>query len=70
MLCAFKILVMKITFWIIPHFQSYRAKLTPGNEAETETEAMCAFVQQFSGMEYNKVMVVDTVHCYKMYAYM
>uniref|UniRef100_A0A670Y7Z6 Fatty acid synthase n=1 Tax=Pseudonaja textilis TaxID=8673 RepID=A0A670Y7Z6_PSETE len=42
--------------YVAAHTQSYRAKLTPGNEAETETEAMCAFVQQFSGMEYNKVM--------------
>lgn len=38
-------------------FQSYRAKLTQGNEAALETEALCAFVQQFTGIEYNKVMV-------------
>lgn len=37
-------------------FQSYRAKLTEGNEAALETEALCAFVQQFTGIEYNKVM--------------
>lgn len=37
-------------------FQSYRAKLTQGNEAALETEALCAFVQQFTGIEYNKVM--------------
>lgn len=36
--------------------QSYRAKLTPGKESEAETEAMCAFIQQFTDMEYNKVL--------------
>lgn len=36
--------------------QSYRAKLTQGNEAALETEALCAFVQQFTGTEYNKVL--------------
>lgn len=35
--------------------QSYRAKLRPGNESEAETEALCAFIQQFTGIEYNKV---------------
>ncbi|XP_061081570.1 fatty acid synthase isoform X1 [Conger conger] len=36
--------------------QSYRAKLTPGNESEAETEALCAFIQQFTGTEYNKLL--------------
>lgn len=36
-------------------FQSYRAKLTPGKESEAETEALCAFIQQFTGIAYNKV---------------
>lgn len=36
-------------------FQTYRAKLTPGKESEAETEALCAFIQQFTGIEYNKV---------------
>ncbi len=36
-------------------WQSYRAKLTPGKESEAETEALCAFIQQFTGIEYNKV---------------
>lgn len=36
-------------------FQSYRAKLTPGKESEAETEALCAFIQQFTEIEYNKV---------------
>uniref|UniRef100_A0A8D0GNS8 Fatty acid synthase n=1 Tax=Sphenodon punctatus TaxID=8508 RepID=A0A8D0GNS8_SPHPU len=40
--------------YVAAYTQSYRAKLTPGNEAEAETEALCAFVQQFTGMEYNK----------------
>ncbi|KAK9406948.1 fatty acid synthase [Crotalus adamanteus] len=44
--------------YVAAHTQSYRAKLTPGNEAETETAAMCAFVQQFSGMEYNKLLEI------------
>lgn len=35
--------------------QTYRAKLTPGKESEAETEALCAFIQQFTGIEYNKV---------------
>ncbi|PIO15427.1 hypothetical protein AB205_0110430 [Aquarana catesbeiana] len=37
-------------------FQSYRAKLTPGSDAEAETEALCAFIQQFIGTEYNKLL--------------
>lgn len=37
--------------------QSYRAKLTPGKESEAETEALCAFIQQFTGIEYNKVLL-------------
>ncbi|KAL8163353.1 UNVERIFIED_CONTAM: hypothetical protein K2H54_018774 [Gekko kuhli] len=44
--------------YVAAHTQSYRAKLTPGNEAEAETEALCAFVQQFTGMEYNKLLEV------------
>lgn len=44
--------------YVAAHTKSYRAKLTPGNEAEAETEALCAFVQQFSGMEYNKLLEV------------
>lgn len=38
-----------------PSSQSYRAKLTPGCEAEAETEAICFFVQQFTDMEHNRV---------------
>ncbi|XP_042306938.1 fatty acid synthase isoform X1 [Sceloporus undulatus] len=44
--------------YVAAHTQSYRAKLTPGNEAEAETEALCAFIQQFTGMEYNKLLEV------------
>lgn len=40
--------------------QSYRAKLTPGKESEAETEALCAFIQQFTGIEYNKVLYTLT----------
>ncbi|XP_074080916.1 fatty acid synthase [Macrotis lagotis] len=42
--------------YVLAYTQSYRAKLTPGCEAEAETEAMCAFVQQFTDTEYNKVL--------------
>nr|XP_028572050.1 fatty acid synthase [Podarcis muralis] len=44
--------------YVAAHTQSYRAKLTPGNEAEAETEALCAFVQQFTGTEYNKLLEI------------
>lgn len=36
-------------------FQSYRAKLSEGSETALEAEALCAFVQQFTGIDYNKV---------------
>ncbi|KAM8947762.1 fatty acid synthase isoform 2-T2 [Pelodytes ibericus] len=42
--------------YVAAYTQSYRAKLTPGSEAEAETEALCAFIQQFTGMEYNKLL--------------
>eukprot|EP00079_Xenopus_tropicalis_P028199 XP_012822994.1 PREDICTED: fatty acid synthase [Xenopus tropicalis] len=42
--------------YVAAYTQSYRAKLTPGSEAEAETEALCAFIQQFTGMEYNKLV--------------
>lgn len=35
--------------------QSYRAKMTPGCEAEAEAEAMCFFVQQFTDAEHGRV---------------
>ncbi|XP_019359228.1 PREDICTED: fatty acid synthase isoform X1 [Gavialis gangeticus] len=38
--------------------QIYTAKMTPGSEAEAETEAMRAFVQQFTGTEYNKLLEI------------
>ncbi|XP_044275877.1 fatty acid synthase [Varanus komodoensis] len=44
--------------YVAAHTQSYRAKLTPGNEAEAETEALCAFVQQFTGVEYSKLLEI------------
>ncbi|KAG7246021.1 hypothetical protein CRUP_002188, partial [Coryphaenoides rupestris] len=40
--------------YVAAYTQSYRAKLTPGKESEAETEALCAFIQQFTGIEYNK----------------
>ncbi|KAM4715440.1 fatty acid synthase isoform 2-T2 [Anableps anableps] len=42
--------------YVAAYTQSYRAKLTPGKESEAETEAMCAFIQQFIGIEYNKLL--------------
>ncbi|NXX35212.1 FAS synthase, partial [Nicator chloris] len=44
--------------FVAAYTQSYRAKLTQGNEAALETEALCAFVQQFTGTEYNKLLEV------------
>uniref|UniRef100_A0A8C9SU62 Fatty acid synthase n=1 Tax=Scleropages formosus TaxID=113540 RepID=A0A8C9SU62_SCLFO len=42
--------------YVAAYTQSYRAKLTPGEESEAETEALCAFIQQFTGIEYNKLL--------------
>ncbi|XP_039596427.1 fatty acid synthase [Polypterus senegalus] len=42
--------------YVAAYTQSYRAKLTPGKESEAETEALCAFIQQFTGTEYNKLL--------------
>ncbi|NXU42098.1 FAS synthase, partial [Drymodes brunneopygia] len=44
--------------FVAAYTQSYRAKLTQGNEAALETEALCVFVQQFTGTEYNKLVEV------------
>ncbi|XP_075418526.1 fatty acid synthase isoform X2 [Tenrec ecaudatus] len=44
--------------YVLAYTQSHRAKLTPGCEAEAETEAMCFFVQQFTDMEYSRVSEV------------
>uniref|UniRef100_H9H9W4 Fatty acid synthase n=1 Tax=Nomascus leucogenys TaxID=61853 RepID=H9H9W4_NOMLE len=42
--------------YVLAYTQSYRVKLTPGCEAEAETEAICFFVQQFTDMEHNTVL--------------
>ncbi|NXO39594.1 FAS synthase, partial [Locustella ochotensis] len=44
--------------FVAAYTQSYRAKLTQGNEAALETEALCVFVQQFTGTEYNKLLEI------------
>ncbi|XP_030061052.1 fatty acid synthase [Microcaecilia unicolor] len=44
--------------YVAAYTQSYRAKLTPGSDAEAETEALCAFVQQFTSTEYNKLLEI------------
>ncbi|KAM5273320.1 fatty acid synthase [Ctenodactylus gundi] len=42
--------------YVLAYTQSYRAKMTPGCEAEAEAEAMCFFVQQFTDLEHGKVL--------------
>ncbi|CAB1338338.1 unnamed protein product [Coregonus sp. 'balchen'] len=42
--------------YVAAYTQSYKSKLTPGKESEAETEALCAFIQQFTGIEYNKLL--------------
>ncbi|XP_023507490.1 fatty acid synthase isoform X2 [Equus przewalskii] len=42
--------------YVLAYTQSYRAKLTPGCEAEAETEAMCFFIQQFTDAEHSRVL--------------
>ncbi|NXG58624.1 FAS synthase, partial [Hemiprocne comata] len=44
--------------FVAAYTQSYRAKLSQGNEAALETEALCAFVQQFTVIEYNKLVEI------------
>ncbi|KFP01543.1 Fatty acid synthase [Calypte anna] len=44
--------------FVAAYTQRYRAKLSQGNEAALETEALCAFVQQFTGIEYNKLLEI------------
>uniref|UniRef100_A0A8P4GFA7 Fatty acid synthase n=1 Tax=Dicentrarchus labrax TaxID=13489 RepID=A0A8P4GFA7_DICLA len=42
--------------YVAAYTKSYRAKLTPGKESEAETEALSAFIQQFTGIEYKKLL--------------
>ncbi|XP_013881248.1 fatty acid synthase [Austrofundulus limnaeus] len=42
--------------YVAAYTKSYRAKLTPGKECEAETEALCAFIQQFTDLDYKKVL--------------
>lgn len=42
--------------YVLAYTQSYRAKMTPGCEAEAEAEAMCFFVQQFTDAEHSRVL--------------
>ncbi|NXU74165.1 FAS synthase, partial [Oreotrochilus melanogaster] len=44
--------------FVAAYTQRYRAKLSQGNEAALETEALCVFVQQFTGIEYNKLLEI------------
>ncbi|NXH15465.1 FAS synthase, partial [Bucco capensis] len=44
--------------FVAAYTQSYRAKLSEGSEAALQTEALCVFVQQFTGIEYNKLLEV------------
>ncbi|XP_003464876.2 fatty acid synthase [Cavia porcellus] len=42
--------------YVLAYTQSYRAKMTPGCEAEAEAEAICFFVQQFTDAEHNRML--------------
>ncbi|XP_077022384.1 fatty acid synthase [Tamandua tetradactyla] len=42
--------------YVLAYTQSHRAKLTPGCEAEAETEAMSFFVRQFVDTEHSRVL--------------
>ncbi|KAK2504120.1 hypothetical protein MC885_011188 [Smutsia gigantea] len=42
--------------YVLAYTQSYRAKMTPGCEAEAETAAICFFVQQFTDVEHSRVL--------------
>lgn len=44
--------------YVAAYTKSYRAKLTPGKESEAETEALCAFIQQFTGIEYKRLLEI------------
>ncbi|XP_042639485.1 fatty acid synthase [Orycteropus afer afer] len=44
--------------YVVAYTQSYRAKMTPGCEAEAEAEAICFFVQQFTDVEHSRVLEV------------
>lgn len=44
--------------YVLAYTQSYRAKLTPGCEAEAEAEAICFFIKQFVDAEHSKVLEV------------
>lgn len=41
--------------FVAAHTQLYRAKMAPGSEADAESGALCAFVQQFISTEYTEV---------------
>ncbi|XP_028643680.1 fatty acid synthase [Grammomys surdaster] len=42
--------------YVLAYTQSYRAKMTPGCEAEAEAEAICFFIKQFVDAEHSKVL--------------
>lgn len=42
--------------YVLAYTQSYRAKMTPGCEAEAEAEALCFFIKQFVDAEHSKVL--------------
>ncbi|MCQ7632684.1 SDR family NAD(P)-dependent oxidoreductase, partial [Salmonella enterica] len=44
--------------YVLAYTQSYRAKMTPGCEAEAEAEAICFFIKQFTDAEHSKVLEV------------
>ncbi|XP_008826418.1 fatty acid synthase [Nannospalax galili] len=42
--------------YVMAYTQSYRARMTPGCEAEAEAEAICFFIRQFTDAEYSQVL--------------
>ncbi|XP_077979410.1 fatty acid synthase-like [Glandiceps talaboti] len=48
--------------YVAVHTQQYKAKMIAGDDNEKETEAMCAFVQQFTNINY-KVLKEELLRC-------
>ncbi len=48
--------------YVAAHTQQHRLKLTPGKHGEAESEALCAFVNQFKSMDYMEVNNFKYMH--------
>lgn len=42
--------------YVLAYTQGHRARMTSSSEAEAGAEALCFFVQQFTGAEHSKVL--------------